>query len=137
MKRNYLIEAFQKTTAKDFPAQKAQLNAAMEKRLEELRQENAGASPEKQLHLEKQILPGIAIYETLQTVLPKEQALQIVHGYVEQRAWKLKRIFQAAAHSRTLQKGAGDLFGADPEVVRNGGGLCGDGIPDHRRGLAH
>ena len=110
MKRNYLIEAFQKTTARDFPAQKVQLNAAMEKRLEELRQENTGASPEKQVHLEKQILPGIAIYETLQTVLPKEQALQIVHGYVEQRAWKLKRSFRALLHIPGLYKKVPGIF---------------------------
>lgn len=110
MKRNYLIEAFHETMARDFPAQKAQLSAAMEKRLEELRQENAGASPEKQFHLEEQILPGIAIYETLQTVLPKEKALQTVHGYVEQRAWKLKRIFRALLHIPGLYKKVPGIF---------------------------
>lgn len=51
-----------------------------------------------QWHLESQILPGIAVYETLQTVLPKEQALQTVHGYVEQRAWKQKKLFRALMH---------------------------------------
>ena len=45
--------------------------------------ENADASPEKRRHLESQILPEIAAYETLQTV----------HGYVEQRAWQQKRLF--------------------------------------------
>ena len=93
MKENYLTKAFLKTVHKDFPAQQAALTAAFEKRLLELRQENADAAPEKQLHLERQILPGIAAYEVLQTVLPKEEALQTVHGYVEARAWKLKRIF--------------------------------------------
>lgn len=45
--------------------------------------EKADASKEKQYHLKRQILPGIATYETLQRVMPKEEALQIVHGYVE------------------------------------------------------
>ena len=44
-------------------------------------------------HLESQIMPGIAAYETLQTVMPKEEALQTVHGYVEERAYRLKKTF--------------------------------------------
>ena len=37
-------------------------------------------------HLESQIMPGIAAYETLQTVMLKEEALRTVHGYVERLA---------------------------------------------------
>ena len=48
--------------------------------------EKADASKEKQYHLKRQILPGIATYETLQRVMPKEETLQIVHGYVERLA---------------------------------------------------
>ena len=48
--------------------------------------ENADAGKEKLYHLKRQILPGIAAYETLQTVMPKEEALQTVHSYVEQLA---------------------------------------------------
>lgn len=92
MKRSYLSVAFRKT-AKQFPNQERALNAAFEARLSRLRRENAHASPEKQVHLESQILPGIAAYETLQTVMPKAQALQTVHDYVERRARRLKRIF--------------------------------------------
>ena len=55
-------------------------------RLNALLAENADASKEKQYHLKRQILPGIAAYETLQRVMPKEEALQIVHGYVERLA---------------------------------------------------
>ena len=75
--------------------QAAALNAAFDARLQALRADNAAAGKEKQFHLEKQILPGIAAYETLQTVMPKEEALQTVHGYVEQRAWKLRKLFLA------------------------------------------
>ena len=55
-------------------------------RLNALLAENADASKEKQYRLQRQILPGIAAYETLQRVMPKEEALQIVHGYVERLA---------------------------------------------------
>ncbi len=93
--KNYIIAAFRKTVVRDFPAQADNLYRALEQRLNQLRAENAGASKEKQEHLESQILPGIAAYETLQTVMPKERALQTVHGYVEERAWKLRKIFLA------------------------------------------
>jgi len=91
--KNYLISAFDATLSQRFPSQAEALKSAFEARLAQLRAENAGAPKEKQRHLEGQILPGIAAYEVLQTVLSKEEALQTVHGYVEARARKLKRIF--------------------------------------------
>lgn len=91
MKKSYITQNFQKTIAERFPAQSAALLAAYQKRLTELRAENADASPEKQRHLDGQILPGIAAYETLQTVMPKEEALETVHHYVELKAWRLRR----------------------------------------------
>ena len=91
MKENYIISAFRETVKRDFAGRAQVLNEAFDGRLQSLRQENAGASKEKQRHLEGQILPGIAAYETLQTVLPKEQALQTVHGYVEQHAQNFRR----------------------------------------------
>lgn len=44
----------------------------------------------------RQILPGIAAYETLQTVMPKGEALRTVHGYVEQLAVRAHRSLAAA-----------------------------------------
>ena len=85
-KETYLSRDFRETAAQRFPAQAKQLNAAFDMRLNALLAENAGASKEKQYHLKRQILPGIAAYETLQRVMPKEEALQIVHGYVERLA---------------------------------------------------
>ncbi len=93
MKESYLAKDFKKTASQRFPEQADALRIAFDARLRALRQENAGASPEMQLHLESQILPGIAAYETLQSVMPKEQALETVHSYVERRAHHLKRIF--------------------------------------------
>ena len=95
MKENYITAAFRKTAAQRFSEKAGELNAAFDARLRALRAENAGATKEKQRHLEGQILPGIAAYETLQTVLPKDEALQTVHGYVEERAWKLKKTILA------------------------------------------
>ena len=91
MKKNYLVTAFQKTAAQRFPEQAERLNWALEKRLAELWEENAGATPEEKFHLESQILSGIAAYQVLQTVLPREEALATLHGYVEERAWKLRK----------------------------------------------
>ena len=92
MKETYLSRDFRETAAQRFPTQAKQLNAAFDARLNALLAENAGASKEKQYHLKQQILPGIAAYETLQRVMPKEEALQTVHGYVEQKAWRMKRL---------------------------------------------
>ena len=93
MKESYLTKAFQKTAHERFPEREAMLNSAFKKRLGELRSEHAGASRQRMRHLESQIMPGIAAYETLQTVMPKEEALRTVHGYVEERAYRLKKIF--------------------------------------------
>ena len=76
MKPSYITVNFQQTAAQRFPAQADELSAAFTARLQALRAENAGASQEKQRHLENQILPGIAAYETLQSVMSKEEALQ-------------------------------------------------------------
>ena len=68
MNENYLAVAFRKTIEQRFASQTDALKAAYEKRLQELRAENADAAKEKQRHLESQILPGIAVY----SVMPKE-----------------------------------------------------------------
>ena len=86
MKETYLSRDFRETAAQCFPSQTKELNAFFDARLHALLAENAEASKEKQYHLKRQILPGIAAYEALQRVMPKEEALQIVHGYLERLA---------------------------------------------------
>ena len=103
MKENYIISAFRETVKRDFAGRAQVLNEAFDGRLQLLRQENADASKEKQRHLERQILPGIAAYETLQTVLPKEQALQTVHGYVEQHAQNFRRTLTPICRTPMIQ----------------------------------
>jgi len=110
MKESYLTKAFRKTVHKKFPEREAALDSAFEKRLGELRSEHAGASKEKMQHLESQIMPGIAIYETLQTVMPKDEALNTVHGYVEERAYRLKKIFLRLMHIPGLYKKVPGIF---------------------------
>lgn len=71
MNESYLAVAFRKTIEQRFASQTDALKAAYEKRLQELRAENADAAKEKQRHLESQILLGIAMY----SVIPKDEAL--------------------------------------------------------------
>ena len=75
MKESYLTKAFRKTVRERFPEQEAMLNSAFEKRLGELRSEHAGASKERLRHLESQILPAIAIYETFRPSCRKMKRL--------------------------------------------------------------
>lgn len=110
MKTSYLEKSFKKTVSQRFPAQSAMLNNTFCKRLAVLHSENAGASKEKQRHLENQILPGIAIYETLQTVMPKDAALQTVHGYVEQHAHTKRKFLLALMHIPGLYRAVPGIF---------------------------
>ena len=110
MKGNYIIEAFRETVAQRFPEQGIELNRLLDERLSRLRSMHLNASKEKQFHLESQILPGIAAYETLQTVMPKDEALQTVHGYVEKRAWRLKGIILKLMRIPGLYKKVPGIF---------------------------
>ncbi len=110
MKESYLTLDFRKTAAERFPAETERLNAAFDARLGALRAEYAGAGKEKLMHLERQIMPGIAAYETLQTVMPKEEALRTVHGYVEERAYRLKKTFLRLMRIPGLYKKVPGIF---------------------------
>lgn len=112
MKESYLTKAFRETARERFPEREALLNSAFKKRLGELRSEHAGASRQRMRHLESQIMPGIAAYETLQTVMPKEEALRTVHGYVEERAYRLKKIFLRLMRIPGLYKKVPEIFAA-------------------------
>ncbi len=74
-KETYFSRDFRETVALRFPAQAKELNTAFDMRLNALLAENVDASKEKQYHLKRQILPGIAAYETLQRVMPKRGIL--------------------------------------------------------------
>ena len=110
MRENYLIAAFRATVRRRFPAQAAALNAALAERMRVLRAENADATKENQFHLESQILPGIAAYETLQTVMPKDEALDTVHEYVAARARKMRKILLVLMRIPGLYKKVPGVF---------------------------
>ena len=92
MRESYLAADFRRTVRKRFPGQAEGLNAAFDVRLRTLWAESAGESRAKRRHLKSQILPGIAAYETLRTVLPQEEALRTVHGYLEAYAGRAHRL---------------------------------------------
>ena len=124
MKESYLTKACRKTVRERFPEREAGLNFAFEKRLSELRSEHAGASKERLRHLESQIIPGIAIYETLQTVMPKDEALNAVHGYVEERAYRLKKTFLRLMRIPGLYKKVPGIFAKQtPKFFGNSAGF--------------
>ena len=91
MKESYISTEFCETVKSRFPDRAQALTDAFHRRLEQLRAENTGESKEKLRHLESQIMPGVAAYETLQSVMPKEEAFKTVHGYVEKKAWRMRR----------------------------------------------
>lgn len=124
MKESYLTKACRKTVRERFPEREAVLNFAFEKRLSELRSEHAGASKERLRHLESQIIPSIAIYETLQTVMPKDEALNAVHGYVEERAYRLKKTFLRLMRIPGLYKKVPGIFAKQtPKFFGNSAGF--------------
>ena len=112
MQKNYLIAAFEQTAAERFPAQGPELLAAMHRRIEALREDNAGASQELWAHLESQIMPGIAIYEVLQTVVSKEEALRRLRLQLPQQE-KIKRadvVFYNNSDSASLKRQICDIL---------------------------
>ena len=124
MKETYLSRDFRETAAQCFPSQAKELNAFFDARLNVLLAENADASKEKQYHLKRQILPGIAAYETLQRVMPKEEALQIVHGYVERAGEnEPQTACRPAAHTGALPPCPRRFCQIHTERFRPGGGL--------------
>ena len=112
------------TAAQCFPSQAKELNAFFDTRLNVLLAENADASKEKQYHLKRQILPGIAAYEALQRVMSKEEALQIVHGYVEELARTSHKQLAALLHILGLYRLVPGVFcQIHTERLRSSGGL--------------
>lgn len=88
---NYIAIGFKDTVREKFPDKEQELCAAFVKRLEFLFDENKDATEEKMRHLKSQILPGIAAYEVLQTVMSREDAFDTVHGYTERHAREARK----------------------------------------------
>ena len=93
MKKNYIVSGLEKTVREMYPDKAQELITALEKRIAVIREENSGETKDKKFHLENQIMPGIAAYETLSAVMPKEKALDIIHGYIKDNAHRLHKTF--------------------------------------------
>ncbi len=87
---NYIAIGFKETVLKNFPQKSDELIESFDKRLKNLLRENENAPEEKMRHLKAQILPGIAAYETLQTVMNKGEAFLQVHEYVQKHSRKAR-----------------------------------------------
>ena len=77
-KETYLSRDFRETVALRFPAQAKELNTAFDMRLSALLAENADASKEKQYHLKRQILPGIASVALTGSVLLVQGSIDVL-----------------------------------------------------------
>ena len=77
-KETYLSRDFRETVALRFPAQAKELNTAFDMRLSALLAENADASKEKQCHLKRQILPGIASVALTGSVLLVQGSIDVL-----------------------------------------------------------
>ena len=77
-KETYLSRDFRETTALRFPAQAKELNTAFDMRLSALLAENADASKEKQYHLKRQILLGIASVALTGSVLLVQGSIDVL-----------------------------------------------------------
>ena len=124
-KETYLSRDFRETAALRFPAQAKELNTAFDMRLSALLAENADASKEKQYHLKRQILPGIAAYETLQQGhaerggTANRSRLCGAAGENEPQT-----ACRPAAHTGALPPCSRRFRQIHPERFRPGGGLC-------------
>lgn len=88
---NYMVKGFENFVRENFAYSAEKLSSDFRKRLSALLIENAGETPEKQRHLKSQILPGIAAYEVLGTVMDKNDALGAVHNIVRLHALDSRR----------------------------------------------
>lgn len=96
-KQSYIEKGFIEVCKNRCPEQSEKLISDMNKRLAVLRKETENESKAMKFHLESQILPGIATYETLSAVMCKEQALAEIHRIVELHSLKMKKAVSKAA----------------------------------------
>lgn len=90
-KKSYIEKDFEET-AKSLG--KPELVSSMKKLLADLLSENADATKKEMFHLKAQILPGIAAYKTLCSVMDKDAAYKTVYGYVKRNAEKSRKSFE-------------------------------------------
>lgn len=116
---NYIVVGFRNTVESEFSDKSNELLKKFDNRLEELLYVNKDASKEKMRHLQAQILPGIAAYETLQGVMSKENAFKTVHSYVEQHAFAARKKLVKIMRIPGLYRAVPRLFAKAVEKIFN------------------
>lgn len=127
MKESYITKDFRETAEVQFPSKVKELKDSFNRRLGELLDENADASKKEMFHLGRQILPGIAAYETLQQVMSEEEALETVHSYVEKLVIKSHKRLVSILRipglyrlvPRVFMKSTRSVFGAEAGFASN------------------
>lgn len=109
-KQSYIETGFIEVCKTHYPERSEKLISDMNNRLSALRKETENESKAMKLHLERQILPGIAAYETLSAVMGKEQALAEIHRIVEVRSYKIKKSVSKAARFAGMYKRIPKIF---------------------------
>lgn len=109
-KQSYIETGFIKVCKMHYPEHSEKLISDMNNRLATLRRETENESKAMKFHLERQILPGIAAYETLSAVMGKEQALAEIHRIVELHSEKIKKAISKAARFAGMYKRIPKIF---------------------------
>lgn len=65
----------------------------MRDKLAKLTAENSNASRKKMLHLKGEILPAIAAFKTLCSVMSEDEALDVMRGYIFDKAKRARKIY--------------------------------------------
>ena len=109
-KQSYIETGFIEICKKRYPNRSEKLISDMKNRLSTLRKETENESKAMRFHLESQILPGIAAYETLSAVMGKQQALAEIHRIVEIHSLKMKKAVSKAASFAGMYKRIPKIF---------------------------
>ena len=64
----------------------------MRDKLAKMMAENSNASRKKMLHLKGQILPAIAVFKTLCSVMSEDEAFDVVRGYIFNNAKRARKL---------------------------------------------
>lgn len=90
-KKSYIEREFEEMFRGD---ETEHLIIMMRDKLAKMTAENSAASEKKMLHLKRQILPAIAVFKTLCSVMSEDQAFDIVQGYVFNNANQARKTYE-------------------------------------------
>lgn len=65
----------------------------MRNRLAKMMDENSNASRKKMIHLKGQILPAIAVFKTLCSIMSEDEAFDVIRGYIFNNAKRARKTY--------------------------------------------